>query len=254
MLTGIVPCGGYGSRLRPLIGDAPKALLPVGQRPLVEYALRILRAIGVDLAVLTVSPHTLSVKDVVGDSYEGLPVAYALQDPPRGLLDAVYQARHIARGDCITLLSDEVYLGADHRGLVEHWQARPELDGLVGFVDGALWSAISKNYSIRLAGAPGGQMRVARMVEKPTEQVNALLGTGTWVFGPRFFSYAERVLQAKAAEKRAFVDALQLMIDEGCIIEGYNLGGHYTNINSPADVEAVEVLLSTSAPSTQASY
>jgi NDP-sugar pyrophosphorylase family protein len=246
MLTGIVPCGGYGTRLIPLIGDSPKALLPIGKRPLVEHSLRILREIGVDLAVLTVSPHTLSVRAFVGDSYEGLPVEYVLQDPPLGLLDAVYRARDIVQGNCITLLPDEIYLGADHRGLVEYWQARPHLAGLVGFLDSASWGAISKNYSVSLRGT-----RIERMVEKPTEQINSLLGTGTWAFGPRFFHYAERVLQADITKKRAFVDALQLMIDEGCIIEGYNLGGCYVNINSPVDVEAAEVLLSSSAPSMQ---
>jgi NDP-sugar pyrophosphorylase family protein len=131
---------------------------------------------------------------------------------------------------------------------VDYWQSRPDLDGLVGFLDGAAWSAISKNYSVSLQGA-----RIERMVEKPTEQVNSLLGTGTWAFGPRFFDYAAHMLTADSSGKRAFVDALQLMIDDGCRIEGYNLGGRYININSPADVAAAEHLLASSIPSIRTS-
>lgn len=51
---GVVLAAGPGSRLRPLTDATPKALIPVGGRPLVDRTLDHLEAAGVEEAVVTV--------------------------------------------------------------------------------------------------------------------------------------------------------------------------------------------------------
>lgn len=237
MLVGIIPCAGRGTRLAPANPDVPKPLVPIAGKPLVYYSLSRIRQAGADRVVLVVGRHNQHIRQHIGDQYEGIPIDYVVQDPPRGLLDAVYQARGHVSDRFMTLLGDEIYVGSRHKDLVAYWSACPQLDGLVGYIPGQDWEAIRKNYSIAMQGR-----QIAQLVEKPQQQVNMLLGTGTWAFTTRFFDYAAQVLQDRPPDRQSFVDAIQLMIDDGCAVEGYDLGGEYINVNFPSDIERAEQL------------
>jgi NDP-sugar pyrophosphorylase family protein len=237
-LIGVIPCAGYGSRLSPFAKEVPKPLIPIGGKPLVEYPLALMKGLEPAFVVLIISSHTREVQEHLGDSYDGLAIEYVVQDPPRGLLDAVYQAREYVMDKFITLLSDEVYVGCRHRKLVEYWRDHPEIDGLVGYLGGQSWDAIKKNYSIV---ARNGS--IAEFEEKPKHPVNSLLGTGTWGLTRTFFDYAALTLTNNPPGKRSFVDALQLMADDNHVIQGYDLGGSYVNVNSPADIGRAELLV-----------
>jgi NDP-sugar pyrophosphorylase family protein len=108
----------------------------------------------------------------------------------------------------------------------------------VGYLGGQSWDVIKKNYSIV---ARNGS--IAEFEEKPRHQVNSLLGTGTWGLTRTFFDYAALALTNNPPEKRSFVDALQLMVDDNHLIQGYDLKGSYVNVNSPADIRRAELLV-----------
>src|SRR6188474_3529875 len=52
VLTAMILCAGFGTRLRPLTDELPKPLVPVGDRPLLAHILGRLRTAGVTRAVL----------------------------------------------------------------------------------------------------------------------------------------------------------------------------------------------------------
>ena len=243
MLVGIIPCAGYGTRLSSVTETVPKGLVRIGSKTLLERNLTIMKDLGITRIVLVISSHTELIRSFVGQRFEGMAVDYVVQEPPRGLLDAIYQARRTVEDRFLTLLADEVYVGCHHRGLVEYWEGKPGLSGLVGYVIATDPEDIKKNYSILVTGA-----RIDHLEEKPPMPVNSMLGTGTWALGRAFFDYADFALTRNPPEKRNFVDALQLMIDDGGLIEGYDLVGGYVNVNSPPDVLRAKILLdSTSA-------
>ena len=238
VLIGIIPCAGYGSRLSPYTDIVPKPLIRIGGRPLVEYSLALMKELGLPLAVLIISSHTRKVRSYFGSNYDGLDIEYVVQEPPRGLLDAVYGTRGAVEDRFITLLSDEIYVGCRHEQLLRSWEAHPEVDGLVGYIAGASFDEIRKNYSIVVKDD-----RIKELEEKPKKQVNSLVGTGTWGLTRAFFEYAASALTRNPPDKRSFVDALQLMIHDNCLVNGYDLGGSYLNVNFSVDVERAERLV-----------
>jgi len=230
-LIGIIPCAGSGTRLASFAGGVPKPLVRIGGRPLVEYSLSVMRVLAVERVVLIVGPHTEQVRSQVGVSFGGLPVEYVMQHSPRGLLDAVHQARHMVDDKFITLLSDEIYVDCRHKDLIEYWDTHLQVDGMVGYIPDSTWEQTRKNYSVVLNG------EVFRLLEeKPYRQVNSLLGTGTWALPRAFFDYAGDALRKNSLDKLSFVDVLQLMISDGFRIHGYDLAGRYININSAEDM------------------
>jgi dTDP-glucose pyrophosphorylase len=238
MVVGIIPCAGYGTRLSSVTETVPKGLVRIGSKTLLERNLTIMKDLGITRIVLVISSHTEPIRSFVGQCFEGIAVDYIIQEPPRGLLDAIYQTRKAVEDRFLTLLADEVYVGCDHRGLVEYWAGKPGLGGLVGYVIATDPGDIKKNYSILVRDA-----RIDHLEEKPPMPANSMLGTGTWALGRAFFDYADFALTKNPPEKRNFVDALQLMIDDGALVEGYDLAGGYVNVNSPPDVLRAKRLL-----------
>ncbi len=84
-VLGVVLCGGRGSRLRPLSHYIPKSMIPIGrgERPLLEYILRLMAYHGIEDALLLIGHKGEQIKNYFrrGD-FIGINLAY-LYDSPR---------------------------------------------------------------------------------------------------------------------------------------------------------------------------
>lgn len=82
-LTAVVLAGGKGSRLLPHTAEIPKPLVPVGDRPIVEYLLARLKAAGVKRVVMAVNHLAGLIEERLGDgSRFGLDISYSHEDRP----------------------------------------------------------------------------------------------------------------------------------------------------------------------------
>ena len=89
-LRAIVMAGGYGTRLRPLTDELPKPMLPVGDRPLLEFIVAQLREAGIrQVNVAThykgemIAEHFKDGKDF------GVDIRYVKEDQPLGTAGAL---------------------------------------------------------------------------------------------------------------------------------------------------------------------
>ena len=140
----VVLCGGRGTRLRPEIGDLPKALVPVGDRPFLAHLLDDLAAAGAGEVLLlagtggerlaaaarTLTPQGLQVETVIEPEPRG--TAGALQ----GVADRLCERFVYVMGDVFTCLDWERLAaagGADQgvATLVVHRSSHPEDSDLV---------------------------------------------------------------------------------------------------------------------------
>lgn len=89
-LTAVVLVGGQGTRLRPLTENLPKPMLPVLNRPFLEYLLGRLREADVERVILAMGyqPDPLIKHFGVG-SHFGLHIEYAIEEEPLGTSGAV---------------------------------------------------------------------------------------------------------------------------------------------------------------------
>lgn len=71
-------CGGWGSRLRSVIGDdLPKCLAPVGGKPFLSYLLDQLSGQGVEEVVLCCGPYTEKFYDKFHSAHDGMKLLYS---------------------------------------------------------------------------------------------------------------------------------------------------------------------------------
>ena len=84
-MKGVVLAGGTGSRLHPLTMITNKHLLPVGDKPMVQWAIDALRDAGIgDLMLVTGGEHVEGFQRLLGDD-----IAYGNQERPGGIAEAL---------------------------------------------------------------------------------------------------------------------------------------------------------------------
>jgi len=92
-MKAMVLAAGEGTRLRPLTNDMPKALVPVAGRPMIEYALLLLRHHGIREVIINLHHFGEQIERRLGDGRQfGLTINYSreseLLDTGGGLLKA----------------------------------------------------------------------------------------------------------------------------------------------------------------------
>ena len=132
----IIPAAGQGTRLLPLTKAVPKELLPVYDRPILQFALDESVAAGARRIVIVINEQKASIRDYVKDEpfdsaqfrmigkhdlAEALTaikvpphvnVTFAVQDKPLGLGHAVLCAAHLLEpGPIGVILPDDIIFG-----------------------------------------------------------------------------------------------------------------------------------------------
>src|SRR5271168_3913354 len=74
----IALCGGAGTRLRSVTGEAPKSLATIGDRPFLELLLHQLHRHGFQRAILAVGYQRDLIRSHLGDQAHGLDLEYSV--------------------------------------------------------------------------------------------------------------------------------------------------------------------------------
>ena len=189
-VAGILLAGGSGTRMRPLTKDRNKHLLPVGMRPMIDYALGTLLGAGLsDILVVTGRSHMGQVVDVLGsgrDYGDGVEFTYRVQDEARGIADALALARDFSAGRrlCV-LLADNVFDCDRLRPAIEAFAASAEAYALnfLAEVEDARAYGVA-----RLEGD-----RVVEILEKPETPPSNLAVTGLYCYPTDAFDKVDQL-------------------------------------------------------------
>jgi NDP-sugar pyrophosphorylase family protein len=114
----VVLCGGFGLRLRGLVGETPKPMAAICGRPFMELLLKQLRRHGFSRVILSVGYKHEVIREYFGDGAFGLDLVYSTEMSPLGTGGALRQALdHIVTDDVVVLNGDS-YTNANLDALV----------------------------------------------------------------------------------------------------------------------------------------
>lgn len=188
-MQAIILAAGEGSRLRPLTRSKPKAMLPVANRPIIEYVIDALLENAIRDIVVVVGyrkEHVISYLNRLD-----APVRVVVQERQLGTADAL-RAAEAEIDDDFLLLPGDNYVNAEsiarikkERGamlVAEH--PSPSNFGVV----------VTRNDLVR------------EIIEKPEDAPTFTVSTGIYSFTPNIFSYLHT---------NEIPDALSTMIEAG---------------------------------------
>lgn len=164
----VVLAAGQGTRMRPLTDRRPKPMLPVAGRPLVEHTLSTAVDAGATRLVVVVGYKADAVRERIGDTVDGVPVEYTVQDEQRGTADAVLQASdHLDHEPFVVLNGDALY---DDESLDDLYDAGPAVASYR--VDDPTQYGVLAVENDRVTG----------IVEKPADPPSDLINAGAYLF------------------------------------------------------------------------
>ena len=218
-MKAIIMAGGEGTRLRPLTCDCPKPMIRLMNRPVMGYALALLKRHGITQVAATLGYLPDAIMDAFsgGDAF-GVDLRYYVEDAPLGTAGGVKRAADfldepfvVLSGDGVTDL-DLMSAAAFHRE------------------KGALATLVLKradnplDYGVVLTG-PEGRVRAFR--EKPdwSEVVSDTVNTGIYILEPE-------VLERIPADKPCDFghDLFPALVKAGLPVYGYVMEGYWCDI------------------------
>ena len=93
MVKAILVAGGHGSRLHPFTKITQKTLLPIYDRPVIDYALGTIRRAGIKNIAIISNQFIGQIAKHVGSGLPGEKIHYVLEETPEGVAKALNLAR-----------------------------------------------------------------------------------------------------------------------------------------------------------------
>ncbi len=235
----VIPAAGLGTRFLPATKSTPKEMLPVVDKPAIQYVVEEAVAAGLDDVLLitgrskrTLADHFDAVPELeaaleakgdterlakVRESTDLATVHFVRQGQPRGLGHAVLQAKqHVGREPFAVLLGDDLIDERDEL-LTTMLEIQERVGGSVIALLEVPREQI-KSYGCAavepFAGEAEGTVRVTGLVEKPEpdEAPSNLAIIGRYVLHPAVFEVLEHTEPGRGGEIQ-LTDALATLMD-----------------------------------------
>ncbi len=227
-MKALVLSGGSGTRLRPFSYSMPKQLIPVANKPVLEYVLENLRDLGVVKVGIIIGDRPDQIESAVGDgSRLGLDITLLRQDRPRGLADTVRVARDfLGDDDFVMYLGDNMLLSGIEDAAADFREHRPAAQVLVHKVPDP------RAFGVAELDSEG---RVVRLVEKPQEPRSDLALIGVYFFTPEIHE-AVAVIGPSPRGELEITDAIQELVRRGSTVRAIEYDGYWKDTGGVTDV------------------
>ncbi len=127
-MKAVILAGGQDTHLVPLVRTVPKPLLPVANRPMVEYLLDLLRTNGIREVALAVNAAADPYQDVLGEGRRlGMRLHFSRETVPKGTAGCLLALADFIGHEPFLVIHGSLFLDADLRALAEFHQSRKAL-------------------------------------------------------------------------------------------------------------------------------
>jgi UTP--glucose-1-phosphate uridylyltransferase len=221
----VIPVAGLGTRVLPATKSIPKELLPVVDRPLIDYVVAEAREAGIEEVILVTGRGKTAIEDYFDHAFEleatlrekgktellnalenAIPkagtVTYTRQQAPLGLGHAVWCARHLVGEEPFAIsLPDEIV--PNRPGFLKQMvDAYAETGGNIVAVEEVPQSETSKYGVIAPKSRKGALIEMIGMVEKPkpADAPSNFRIIGRYILQPDIFAILETQARGSGGE------------------------------------------------------
>jgi len=208
----VLPVAGLGTRVLPATKSVPKEMLPVFDRPAIQYAVNEALEAGIEHFVFVTGRNKGAIEDHFDRAYEleaslheknktnilreleaerppAGSMSFVRQQAPLGLGHAVWCARDVIGNEPFAILLPDVIVKAAPSCLAQMAAIHAEKGGNIIAVEAVPWEKVDQYGIVAPESQDGRTVRMSGMVEKPSRDKapSNLSITGRYILQPEIF-------------------------------------------------------------------
>ena len=232
----VIPAAGLGTRLLPISKSVPKELLPILDKPLIQYVIEEAVEAGIEQVIIVTAPGKESLEgyfqrdpelenllaekgsldrlDGVNRVISAVELRYVNQEQPLGLGHAVLTARPLVGDEPIlVMLPDDIILGEEGSAR-QMLRTFDRLQASVIAVEQVPWEEVQSYGVVKARKVEKGLYEVEGVVEKPSpKEAPSNMGiVGRYVLTPEIFPCLERTAPGAKGEIQ-LTDGIALLLE-----------------------------------------
>jgi mannose-1-phosphate guanylyltransferase/phosphomannomutase len=223
-MRAVILAGGRGTRLLPLTEKLPKPLVPLLNKPVMEYSIELLKEHGITEIIITVQYLSEKISNYFGDGSQwGVQITYIAEHTPLGTAGSVKNAEHLLDEPFLVISGDALTDFDLMKGVDFHLQKHSLLTIFMKEVKKP------NKFGIIQTDEEG---HVRKFLEKPLkdQEFSKVVNTGIYVVDPFVLCMME-----KEKEYDFSKDIFPKLIKTGMSLYGYQANGYWKDIGSHED-------------------
>lgn len=227
-MKALVLSGGLGTRLRPFSHSIPKQLIPIANKPVLQYVIENIRDAGITDIGIIVGDRADEISAALGDGVGlGVRITYLPQSKPLGLAHCVSIAKpFLGTDDFIMYLGDNMLPEGVGEFVERSLRTRPAAHFLVQKV------ADPRSFGVAELDKDG---TVVNLEEKPSRPRSHLALMGVYFF-TRAIHDAITAIDFSARGELEITDAIQWLLARGADVKASEYHGYWKDTGRPEDV------------------
>ncbi len=218
-MKAVIMAGGEGSRLRPLTCGLPKPMVPVMNRPVMEYSIELLKTHGIDEIGVTLQylPECIMTHFDDGKQWD-VNLRYYIEETPLGTAGSVKNADEFLDQTFI-VISGDALTDIDLQDAIQFHKER-----------GAIATLVTKRVSIPLEYGviiTDKEERITQFLEKPSwsQVFSDTVNTGIYILEPEVLDYFPKGKNFDFSK-----DLFPILLKEGKPMFGYVTDDYWCDI------------------------
>jgi UTP--glucose-1-phosphate uridylyltransferase len=242
----VFPAAGLGTRFLPATKASPNEMLPLVDKPLIQYGIEEAVASGIESILIVTGRDKSAIEDHFDISYELeqtlrergkhelveqmravadlAHIVYTRQKQPLGLAHAIYQAKDFVGNEPFAVMLPDDVMDGETPPLQQLINAYEKYDATVVATMQIDDETISRFGVIAGEDIEPGVFKISDVVEKPKyeEAPSNMAVIGRYVFTPELFGAIEKIKPGAGGELQV-ADAMRILLKEGLPFYGVTL-------------------------------
>jgi len=203
-MKAVILAAGEGKRLRPFTETMPKVMLPVANKPILEYVVESLKKAGIHDIVIVVGYKKEVIMEHFKD-YKDVKIEYVTQDKQIGTAHALLQAKKHIKNDFIVVSGDNII---DHKSFINLIKDESKYSILIK----------TREQSMKY-GAVALEKDTLKGISKKPDRKSKFISTGIYKLPSSIFKDIEKMGLEGIYD---LTNIIQILIDRGVKIKAVN--------------------------------